>query len=58
MTEPKQTYVQLLKALTGRTATSEHAAQLLTERFNTKSNKRETTLLLIDEVGKQINSDQ
>ncbi|KAK1165064.1 origin recognition complex subunit 1-like [Acipenser oxyrinchus oxyrinchus] len=50
MTEPHQAYVQILQMLTGQKATAEHAAALLEKRFSTPAPKRETTVLLVDEL--------
>ena len=50
LTEPRQAYVQLLKALTGQTVTAEQAQQLLERRFSRAAPRRITTLLLVDEV--------
>lgn len=50
MTEPHQAYVQILQILTGQKATAEHAAALLEKRFSTPAPKRETTVLLVDEL--------
>ncbi|MBN3276148.1 ORC1 protein, partial [Polyodon spathula] len=50
MTEPHQAYVQILQMLTGQKATAEHAATLLEKRFSTPAPKRETTVLLVDEL--------
>jgi origin recognition complex subunit 1 len=50
LTEPRQAYVQLLKALTGQTLTAEQAQQLLGRRFSRTAHRRITTLLLVDEV--------
>uniref|UniRef100_H2ZNF3 Origin recognition complex subunit 1 n=1 Tax=Ciona savignyi TaxID=51511 RepID=H2ZNF3_CIOSA len=48
LTEPHQIYVQILKKLQGLKATPNHAAQLLTQRFNQRGKK--TVLLLVDEL--------
>lgn len=50
LTEPRQAYVQLLKALTGQTTTAEQAQQLLERRFSRTAHRRITTLVLVDEV--------
>ncbi|XP_053549444.1 LOW QUALITY PROTEIN: origin recognition complex subunit 1 [Bombina bombina] len=50
LTDPHQAYVQILKLLTGQKATADHAATLLDKRFNTPAPKRETTVLLVDEL--------
>jgi origin recognition complex subunit 1 len=54
LTEPRQAYVQLLKALTGQTVTAEQAQQLLERRFSRAAPRRITTLLLVDEVSSRI----
>jgi origin recognition complex subunit 1 len=54
LTEPRQAYVQLLKALTGQTVTAEQAQQLLERRFSRTAHRRITTLLLVDEVISQF----
>ncbi|XP_053325094.1 origin recognition complex subunit 1 [Spea bombifrons] len=50
LTDPHQAYVQILKLLTGEKATADHAAALLEKRFSTPASKRETTVLLVDEL--------
>uniref|UniRef100_A0A4W3IWN1 Origin recognition complex subunit 1 n=1 Tax=Callorhinchus milii TaxID=7868 RepID=A0A4W3IWN1_CALMI len=50
LTDPHQAYVQILKLLTGQKATADHAAALLEKRFSTPAAKRETTVLLVDEL--------
>ncbi|XP_069794776.1 origin recognition complex subunit 1 isoform X2 [Narcine bancroftii] len=50
LTDPHQCYVQILKLLTGQKATADHAAVLLEKRFGTPAPKRETTVLLVDEL--------
>uniref|UniRef100_UPI00398F11C1 origin recognition complex subunit 1 isoform X2 n=1 Tax=Pristiophorus japonicus TaxID=55135 RepID=UPI00398F11C1 len=50
LTDPHQSYVQILKLLTGQKATADHAAALLEKRFGTPAPKRETTVLLVDEL--------
>ncbi|XP_029474065.1 origin recognition complex subunit 1 [Rhinatrema bivittatum] len=50
LTDPHQTYVQILKLLTGQKATADHAAALLEKRFCTPAPKREVTVLLVDEL--------
>ncbi|XP_063794955.1 origin recognition complex subunit 1 isoform X2 [Pseudophryne corroboree] len=50
LTDPHQAYVQILKLLTGQKATADHAAALLEKRFSTPASKRETTVLLVDEL--------
>ncbi|MEE6495550.1 hypothetical protein FKM82_002078 [Ascaphus truei] len=50
LTDPHQAYVQILRLLTGQKATADHAAALLDKRFSTPAPKRETTVLLVDEL--------
>ncbi|XP_066297989.1 origin recognition complex subunit 1-like isoform X1 [Branchiostoma lanceolatum] len=50
MTDPHQAHTQILKALTGQKATPEHAAEILDKRFNTPAPRRESTVLLVDEL--------
>ncbi|KAM4640660.1 origin recognition complex subunit 1 [Discoglossus pictus] len=50
LTDPHQAFVQILKLLTGQKATADHAATLLEKRFSTPASKRETTVLLVDEL--------
>ncbi|MBN3302199.1 ORC1 protein, partial [Amia calva] len=50
MTDPHQAYVQILQKLTDQKATADHAATLLEKRFSTPAPKRETTVLLVDEL--------
>ncbi|KAE8610209.1 hypothetical protein XENTR_v10012047 [Xenopus tropicalis] len=50
LTDPHQAYVQILKLLTGQKATADHAAALLEKRFSTPASKKETTVLLVDEL--------
>ncbi|KAM9324696.1 origin recognition complex subunit 1 [Gastrophryne carolinensis] len=50
LTDPHQAFVQILKLLTGQKATADHAAALLEKRFSTPASKRETTVLLVDEL--------
>ncbi|KAM8930958.1 origin recognition complex subunit 1 [Pelodytes ibericus] len=50
LTDPHQAYVQILKLLTGQKATADHAAALLEKRFSTPASKRETTVLIVDEL--------
>ncbi|XP_030062346.1 origin recognition complex subunit 1 isoform X2 [Microcaecilia unicolor] len=50
LTDPHQTYVQILKMLTGQKATADHAAALLEKRFCTPTLKREAMVLLVDEL--------
>ena len=50
LTEPRQAYVHLLKALTGQAVTAEQAQQLLERRFSRAAPRRITTVLMVDEV--------
>ncbi|CAJ1059496.1 origin recognition complex subunit 1 isoform X1 [Xyrichtys novacula] len=50
MTDPHQAYVQILQKLTGQKATADHAAALLEKRFSNPAPKRESTVLLVDEL--------
>ncbi|XP_037627033.1 origin recognition complex subunit 1 isoform X1 [Sebastes umbrosus] len=50
MTDPHQAYVQILQKLTGQKATSDHAAALLEKRFSNPAPRKETTVLLVDEL--------
>ena len=50
LSEPRQAYVHLLKALTGQVVTAEQAQQLLERRFSRAAPRRITTLVLVDEV--------
>ncbi|XP_034559175.1 origin recognition complex subunit 1 isoform X2 [Notolabrus celidotus] len=50
MTDPHQAYVQILQKLTGQKATADHAAALLEKRFSNPAPRRESTVLLVDEL--------
>ncbi|XP_054593429.1 origin recognition complex subunit 1 isoform X3 [Nothobranchius furzeri] len=50
MTDPHQAYVQVLQKLTGQRATANHAAALLEKRFSSAAPRKETTVLLVDEL--------
>ncbi|TRY59208.1 hypothetical protein DNTS_014606 [Danionella cerebrum] len=50
MTDPHQAYVQILQKLTEQKATPDHAAALLEKRFSAPAPKKETTVLLVDEL--------
>ncbi|XP_061681607.1 origin recognition complex subunit 1 isoform X3 [Syngnathoides biaculeatus] len=50
MTDPHQAYVQILEKLIGQTATADHAASLLERRFSNPAPRKETTVLLVDEL--------
>ncbi|KAL3976917.1 guanylate cyclase soluble subunit alpha [Sarotherodon galilaeus] len=50
MTDPHQAYVQILQKLTGQKATPDHAAVLLEKRFSNLTPRKETIVLLVDEL--------
>uniref|UniRef100_A0A3P9MXC4 Origin recognition complex subunit 1 n=1 Tax=Poecilia reticulata TaxID=8081 RepID=A0A3P9MXC4_POERE len=50
MTDPHQAYAQILQKLTGQKATADHAAALLEKRFSNPAPRKETTVLLVDEL--------
>ncbi|XP_055536896.1 origin recognition complex subunit 1 [Wyeomyia smithii] len=50
LTEPRQAYVHIYRQLTGKTLAWEQAYNLLDKRFTTKSPRRITTILLVDEL--------
>ncbi|XP_060629492.2 origin recognition complex subunit 1 [Anolis sagrei] len=50
LTDPHQAYVQILKLLTGQKATASHAAELLEKMFCKSGCKRETIVLVVDEL--------
>ncbi|XP_061635995.1 origin recognition complex subunit 1 isoform X2 [Phyllopteryx taeniolatus] len=50
MTDPHQAYVQILEKLISQTATADHAASLLEKRFSNPAPRKETTVLLVDEL--------
>ncbi|XP_077439321.1 origin recognition complex subunit 1 isoform X2 [Vanacampus margaritifer] len=50
MTDPHQAYVQILQKLTSQKATADHAASLLDKRFSNPAPRKETTVLLVDEL--------
>ncbi|XP_070195213.1 origin recognition complex subunit 1-like isoform X2 [Littorina saxatilis] len=50
LTEPRQAYVQILKELTGKKATADHACDLLEKMFTATGHRRDTTVLLVDEL--------
>uniref|UniRef100_A0A8C2JYL9 Origin recognition complex subunit 1 n=1 Tax=Cyprinus carpio TaxID=7962 RepID=A0A8C2JYL9_CYPCA len=50
MTDPHQAYVQILQKLTDQKATPDHAAALLEKRFSAPAPKKETVVLLVDEL--------
>jgi len=49
LSEPRQAYVQILKQLSGQILTWEQAYNALEKRFNSRT-KKPMTLLLVDEV--------
>uniref|UniRef100_A0AAX7U8N8 Origin recognition complex subunit 1 n=1 Tax=Astatotilapia calliptera TaxID=8154 RepID=A0AAX7U8N8_ASTCA len=50
MTDPHQAYVQILQKLTGQKATPDHAAVLLEKRFSNLAPRKETIVMLVDEL--------
>ncbi|XP_041360027.1 origin recognition complex subunit 1-like [Gigantopelta aegis] len=50
LTEPRQAYTQILQALTGQKATPDHAADILSKRFCSTGARRETVVMLVDEL--------
>ncbi|XP_060078771.1 origin recognition complex subunit 1-like [Ylistrum balloti] len=50
LTEPRQAYVQILKQLTKQKATPDHAVDLLNKQFTTRGPRKETIVLLADEL--------
>ncbi|XP_063748407.1 origin recognition complex subunit 1 isoform X2 [Eleginops maclovinus] len=50
MTDPHQAYVQILQKLTGQKATADHAAALLEKRFSNPAPRKQSTVLLVDEL--------
>ncbi|GAB1599981.1 origin recognition complex subunit 1-like [Argonauta hians] len=50
LTEPHQAYVELLKQLTEQKTSAEHAVDILHKRFNSLAPRRETVVLLVDEL--------
>ncbi|KAG8197381.1 hypothetical protein JTE90_013504 [Oedothorax gibbosus] len=50
MTDPYQCYVQIFKSLTGKTIASQQAANLLEKRFTESGPKKESVILLVDEL--------
>ncbi|KAM9848832.1 origin recognition complex subunit 1 [Aulostomus maculatus] len=50
MTDPHQAYVQILQKVTGQKVTADHAAALLEKRFSNPAPRKETTVLLVDEL--------
>ncbi|XP_034951202.1 origin recognition complex subunit 1 [Chelonus insularis] len=58
MSEPRQSYVQILKQMTGQSTTWEAALKILDKRFTNKQAKKSMTLLLIDELDVLCNKRQ
>ncbi|XP_057298832.1 origin recognition complex subunit 1-like isoform X2 [Hydractinia symbiolongicarpus] len=50
LTDPNQAYCTILKKLTGKKATPDHAASLLDKKFSQPEPKKENVVLLVDEV--------
>lgn len=50
LTEPHQLWVQVWKGLTGQKVTADHASSLLQTRFSKSGTKRDSTVLLVDEL--------
>ncbi|XP_062589719.1 uncharacterized protein LOC134251344 [Saccostrea cucullata] len=50
LTEPRQAYVQILQQLTNQKATPDHAADLLNKKFTTPGPRKETIVMLADEL--------
>ncbi|KFW12692.1 PREDICTED: origin recognition complex subunit 1 [Eurypyga helias] len=50
LTDPHQAYVQILELLTGQKVTATHAAVLLAKLFSTPGPKRQSTVLIVDEL--------
>ncbi|XP_035826423.1 serine/arginine repetitive matrix protein 2 isoform X2 [Aplysia californica] len=50
LTEPRQAYVEILKALTGQKATAEHASNLLNKMFTSPGPRSVPVVLLVDEL--------
>ncbi|XP_064605733.1 origin recognition complex subunit 1-like [Liolophura sinensis] len=50
LTDPHQAYVQILQQLTKQRATASHASEILNKRFNSSAPRRETVVLLVDEL--------
>ncbi|XP_061748317.1 origin recognition complex subunit 1 [Nerophis ophidion] len=50
MTDPHQAYVQILQKLSGQKATADHAASILDKRFSSPAPRKESTVLLVDEL--------
>ncbi|GFR68035.1 origin recognition complex subunit 1 [Elysia marginata] len=50
VTEPRQAYVEILKALTGVKATADHAANMLDNMFSHPAPRSDPVVLLVDEL--------
>jgi len=50
LTDPNQAYCHLLKMMTGQKATPDHAASLLEKKFSQPSPRKESLVLLVDEL--------
>lgn len=50
LTEPRQAYVQMLQQLSNQKATPDHAADLLNKKFTTPGPRKETIVMLADEL--------
>ncbi|KAK3749425.1 hypothetical protein RRG08_003274 [Elysia crispata] len=50
VTEPRQAYVEILKALTGVKATADHAANMLDNMFTHPAPRSDPVVLLVDEL--------
>nr|XP_042894751.1 origin recognition complex subunit 1 isoform X2 [Parasteatoda tepidariorum] len=50
VTDPYQCYVNIFKALTGKTIASQQAANLLEKRFTEQGPKKDAVILLVDEL--------
>ncbi|GFN87065.1 origin recognition complex subunit 1 [Plakobranchus ocellatus] len=50
VTEPRQAYVEILKALTGMKATADHAANILDNMFRHPQPRSDPVVLLVDEL--------
>ncbi|BFZ00133.1 hypothetical protein BsWGS_03172 [Bradybaena similaris] len=50
LTEPRQAYVEILKTLTGKDATADHAAKILNKMFTVPAPRSSPVVLLVDEL--------
>ncbi|XP_059173526.1 origin recognition complex subunit 1-like isoform X2 [Physella acuta] len=50
LTEPRQAYVEILKALNGAKATAEHAVNILNKMFTSPGPRSDPVVLLVDEL--------